>query len=203
MIDYKLLAALLDYPTAHTARLLDQLDGCGAEAETLRAARRFADSRRGKKLIDWQQEYVQTFDDSPATTLYLFDHVYGSSRQRGEAMSDLVDMYRARGLEIADGELPDYLPVLLEYASLLDNPQQADDYMADVAPILADIAKALDKLKSPYLHLVRELQRRARGGRAHPAPPPRQRRQPDGRGDDCAVGDCASCQSPCGYREER
>jgi nitrate reductase delta subunit len=67
--------------------------------------------------IDAEADYVQLFDCGRATSLHLFEHVHGDSRDRGPAMIDLAKTYEAAGLYLAEGELPDYLPVVLEYAS--------------------------------------------------------------------------------------
>lgn len=195
---YKILAALLDYPQEATVELLELLDNYGLDKDTVKALEKFSSHYRGRKLLDWQQSYVGTFDDTPATTLYLFDHVYGSSRDRGEAMSGLIDMYRGRGVEIADGELPDYLPVFLEYVSLLDSPEEGADFIADILPILADIAKALEKANSPYSGLIKILQGIGARGKAHPTPPKQHKHMLDGRGEVCGMdADCTACMKQC------
>ena len=116
---YKLISALLDYPDADTARLLDEARDIAVESgqfdrKALRRLDRFVSRIKRLSLMEWQMAYVGLFDCSSATTLYLFERVYGSSRERGMAMSDLIDTYAARGVEISSGELPEYLPVGIE-----------------------------------------------------------------------------------------
>src|SRR5690625_2118238 len=77
----------------------------------------FLERLEREDLIGLQQEYVDTFDRGRACALHLFEHVHGDSRDRGQAMVDLVDVYREAGYTIAVAELPDYLPLFLEVLS--------------------------------------------------------------------------------------
>lgn len=156
---YKLISALLDYPDADTARLLDEARDIAVESgqfdrKALRRLDRFVSRIKRLTLMEWQMAYVGLFDCSSATTLYLFERVYGSSRERGMAMSDLIDTYAARGVEISSGELPDYLPVVLEFLSMYDSPQEAADFLAATDRILRDLHRRLAKEKEPYSSLV-------------------------------------------------
>ncbi|MCC7048995.1 MAG: nitrate reductase molybdenum cofactor assembly chaperone [Alphaproteobacteria bacterium] len=103
----------------------------------------------GNDLIDAQERYVALFDRSRSLSLHLFEHVHGDSRERGPAMVDLLKLYNSHGLDIAEGELPDYLPTYLEYAAQLDRPAGVAA-LADVAHILAPIRDRLKKHQSPY-----------------------------------------------------
>jgi nitrate reductase molybdenum cofactor assembly chaperone NarJ/NarW len=109
----KLLSLLLQYPT-------DEL--LAARAELAAAADgplgRFADWWEREAERDLQRIYVETFDFTRRNSLYLTYHVHGDRRQRGVALLRLKQRYAAAGLELLDGELPDYLPVLLEFAAL-------------------------------------------------------------------------------------
>ena len=68
-------------------------------------------------LLDVQEEYVDLFDRTPSLSLHLFEHVHGESRERGQAMVDLSELYKQKGFEISGAEMPDYLPLFLEYLS--------------------------------------------------------------------------------------
>lgn len=109
----KLLSLLLQYPG-------DELLGARAElaATADRPIRRFAGWWAGEPARDLQRVYVETFDFTRRNSLYLTYHVHGDRRQRGVALLRLKQRYAAAGLELLDGELPDYLPVMLEFAAL-------------------------------------------------------------------------------------
>lgn len=100
-------------------------------------------------LLDLQERYVALFDRGRAISLHLFEHVHGESRDRGQAMVDLRDRYEAQGLAIAAKELPDYLPLFLEYLSVLP-PVQALEELAQPGLILAALAERLAGKDSGY-----------------------------------------------------
>jgi nitrate reductase delta subunit len=75
------------------------------------------DELRSRPLIELQENYVATFDRSPSHSLHLFEHVHGESRDRGQAMVDLMDEYRRDGFEPLETELPDYVPLFLEFSA--------------------------------------------------------------------------------------
>lgn len=93
--------------------------------------------------------YVQLFEQGRSTSLHLFEHVHGDSRERGPAMVELARTYQQAGLILAPGELPDYLPVVLQFASTLA-PQQARDFLGEIAHILNALFGALAQRHSPY-----------------------------------------------------
>ncbi|QNI04760.1 nitrate reductase molybdenum cofactor assembly chaperone [Halomonas sp. SH5A2] len=122
MLSLRVLARLLDYPTAElqqaTGELIDILDGEKRWPVALRQqlvawCQRIA----ATDLLELQAEYVALFDKGRATSLLLFEHVHGESRDRGQAMVDLMNEYQAAGFELDARELPDYLPLFLEYLS--------------------------------------------------------------------------------------
>jgi nitrate reductase molybdenum cofactor assembly chaperone NarJ/NarW len=93
--------------------------------------------------------YVDTFDRGRRTALHLFEHVHGDSRDRGQAMIDLLQTYEQAGLFLAPDELPDHLCVVLEFTSTLE-PPVARDFLGEVTHILHAIFSALEKQQSPY-----------------------------------------------------
>lgn len=148
---YRALAVLLDYPSeglqANVAQIATALEALGAA--NLRALRPLLAEVAERDLLDLQERYVETFDRGRRTSLNLFEHVHGDSRDRGQAMVDLLAMYREVGIELATEQLPDYLPAFLEYLSLLDDAA-ARERLGDVAHILQAIGGALARRASPY-----------------------------------------------------
>jgi len=154
MRTFKALAALLSYPEREMIAALpeieDALRGEGvitgaALVNLLELLRELGDG----DLLDVQERYVALFDRSRGLSLHLFEHVHGDSRARGQAMVELAELYRNAGLVIARAELPDYLPLFLEYLSHLDR-DAAQRTLADVAHILAPIQQRLAKRGSAY-----------------------------------------------------
>jgi nitrate reductase delta subunit len=107
-------------------------------------------------LLDLQERYVALFDRGRALSLHLFEHVHGESRDRGQAMVDLRTRYEAQGLEISANELPDYLPLFLEYLSVLA-PEQATQELAEPGVILSALAERLEDKATPYAAPMRIL----------------------------------------------
>lgn len=172
---YKLLAALLDYPSKLTQQIIKDLDEVLEECSLLdeegqRCVRDFAKAHHKQDLLHWQQAYSEIFDVAPITSLYLFEHVYGSSMKRGSAMSSLIDTYAQHGLQISNLELPDYLPVYLDFLSTLEDPKEALSYLADTKKILDSIHEGLKKHDSEYALLIKPLLKLAAKGEPHPIP---------------------------------
>lgn len=148
------LARLLAYPDAGLRAQLSQLraflDAQHALSPEARAAlRALVDSLAASDPYDAQEAYVECFDRGRATSLWLFEHVHGDSRERGQAMVDLVRTYEAAGLLLQDGELPDYLPVVLEFASTQPTAI-ARSFLSETAPILNALHAALVRRGSRY-----------------------------------------------------
>ncbi len=155
----KLVSLMLDYPTSDIQALMPSFKEAIDHQYNL-------DSKSRKRLIDfinhyqqtnlstWQQEYTQVFDYSPSTSLYLFDHVYGDSRQRGMAMVNLKMMYEDEGLHLSDSELPDYLPVFLEFLGETQSETNACNHLAEVKEVVEKIAKSLKEGNSKYAELL-------------------------------------------------
>jgi nitrate reductase delta subunit len=100
-------------------------------------------------LYELQELYVDTFDRGRRTSLNLFEHVHGDSCDRGQAMVDLLSMYREAGLALDTEQLPDYLPAFLEFLSLLP-AEQALGHLAEVTHIVRTIGGVLLVRGSPY-----------------------------------------------------
>jgi nitrate reductase delta subunit len=152
------LAALLRYPDAELRAHAGDL------RDALRAERALSLSRLGEldRLIDrlaaadlllLEAEYVDTFDRSRRTALHLFEHVHGDSRDRGPALVDLTQTYERAGLVLRAGEMPDHLPVLLEFAST-QPPREARAFLAEIAHVVRAVFSALLERKSPYASVL-------------------------------------------------
>ncbi len=152
------LARLLAYPDAQLRADLAPLIAAIDEEAVVPAARRAelralaADLVR-RDPLEVEARYVETFDRGRATSLHLFEHVHGDSRDRGPAMIDLVQTYEKAGLYLGPEELPDHLGVVLEFAST-QPPALAKAFLGEVAHILNAIFSALLKRESPYAAVV-------------------------------------------------
>lgn len=119
-------------------------------------------------IYDLQEAYVALFDRTRRLSLHLFEHVHGESRDRGQAMVDLAALYAKGGLAISASELPDYLPLFLEFAATRP-AQEAQGLLEDVDHILATLEERLEERGSPYAAVfiaVRSLAGRARAASA-------------------------------------
>lgn len=146
------LAALLAYPTAeqHDAlpEIVDAIAADPALAPALPSLLMLADHIEQADLLDTQEEYVGLFDRTRSLCLNLFEHVHGDSRERGPAMVELLGIYVAAGLEPATGELPDYLPLLLEHAAVA--PEAGLALLANAAPVIDLLHGRLLQRQSPW-----------------------------------------------------
>ena len=168
------LARLLAYPDDQLRSELSLLVDAIDEEAALPAARR-AELRAlaiGLQRLDpmeIESRYVETFDRGRATSLHLFEHVHGDSRDRGPAMIDLAQTYEKAGLFLSPEELPDHLCVVLEFAST-QPPQVAKSFLGEVAHILNAIFSALLQRESPYAAVIAAVDgRRETPGGAHHA----------------------------------
>lgn len=95
-----------------------------------------------ENLITLQQNYVATFDRNPSHSLHLFEHIHGESRDRGQAMVDLMEEYKKHGLEMTGNDLPDFVPLFLEFLSQ-QSQAEAERLLADAIHVLAHIGRKL------------------------------------------------------------
>jgi nitrate reductase delta subunit len=154
MLTFKVLSALLSYPEPC---LQDALGEAGAivrnEAVVPAAAQpallAFLETLRQEDVWIAQERYVALFDRVRSLSLHLYEHVHGESRDRGQAMVDLAETYRMHGLEISKRELPDYLPLFLEFLAELPLAV-ARAYLVEAAPIIAALRQRLEERESPY-----------------------------------------------------
>lgn len=157
----KVLSALLSYPTPALIAACDELKGVLAQEALLPkdAAAQLSDlidGLRARDIVEAQEAYVELFDRSRALSLHLFEHVHGESRDRGQAMVDLMQLYEAAGFETTASELPDYLPLFLEFASTR-SPQEAVDLVGQPAHVFAALRARLERRQSPYATVMQAL----------------------------------------------
>jgi nitrate reductase delta subunit len=152
------LAWLLRYPDAELRALAPALatalrDEGALDASRLAELAALAARLSAADAIRTETEYVELFDRGRRTALHLFEHVHGDSRDRGPAMIDLAQTYERAGLVLEPGELPDYLPVVLEFAST-QPPRQAREFLRETAAIVRAIFSALLERGSPYASVL-------------------------------------------------
>lgn len=158
---FKALSALLAYPTAELqAAAVECREAIEREgllpARVKRQLDVLIDELATRDLYDLQERYVLLFDRTRSLSLHLFEHVHGESRDRGQAMIDLKAQYERHGLFISAAELPDFLPLFLEYLSVLPLPE-AGELLGQPAHILDALAERLRRRKSPYEAVLRAL----------------------------------------------
>jgi nitrate reductase delta subunit len=154
MKTFKVISLLLMYPESDWlaalpemhAALVDETDLNG-EAATHMAP--LFDLLHETRLITLQENYVATFDRNPSHSLHLFEHIHGESRDRGSAMIDLLNEYWKYDFDASSSELPDYVPLFLEFLSLLP-ADEALALLGDAVHVLATIGRKLDGNGSPY-----------------------------------------------------
>ncbi len=158
---FKVISALMDYPQEGVASHQDELkniilseESLSAECKT--AMTQFLQEQCALDLLDWQSDYDALFERGRNLSLLLFEHVHGESRDRGQAMVDLIAQYKEAGLVLDQKELPDYIPLFLEFLSTQDRAG-AKAWLMDVSHILAVLATRLEERQSGYASLFNAL----------------------------------------------
>lgn len=154
MNTYRVLSALLAYPDPAILSERAAFSRVLAEEGLLSAARRreldaFMAELAGLDPLEAQERYVSLFDRNRSLSLHLYEHIHGESRDRGQAMVRLKELYRLHGLEIEARELPDYLPLFLEFLSTIPL-KAAKSVLGEAMPVVAAIGQRLREWKSPY-----------------------------------------------------
>ncbi len=162
---YRALGALLHYPSAELAEVAGEAAALVKERVRLSedaatAIDRLAARLAQGDLLAAQETYVGLFDRSRSLSLHLFEHVHGESRDRGQAMVNLAACYESHGYRIDSRELPDYLPLFLEFLSLIE-PEEAAGLLADSIHILTAIRIRLERRGSDYAGVFRAIERLA------------------------------------------
>ncbi len=160
----KVIARLLDYPRAevlgHRSELVEAIAASREISPAMRAQLLdFLGRLCGEHIMDSQEAYGLLFDQGRSLSLHLFEHVHGESRDRGQAMVDLMAVYEENGFELDARELPDYLPLFLEYLATRSEIE-VREWLADVSHILARLSARLrdrDGAGSDYGLLIEAL----------------------------------------------
>ncbi|MDM3870374.1 nitrate reductase molybdenum cofactor assembly chaperone [Porticoccus sp. W117] len=150
----KIISLLMNYPSAELQAGRDELNAAIAAAKEIPPSSRqqlaaLVNRLCDSDLMDAQEIYTSLFDRGRSLSLLLFEHVHGESRDRGQAMVDLMAQYQQAGFEIDVQELPDYIPMYLEYLSTRDD-LDARVGLADVSEILAIVSARLQERDSDY-----------------------------------------------------
>ena len=151
MNKFKLLTVLLAYPSAELQQavaedfvpLLKDLPEWESNLSPLMQYLSNTD------LIDIQEYYVHTFDRTPTHSLHLFEHLHGENRDRGDAMLNLLHEYQKSGFEPTGFELPDYLPLFLEFLSM-QSEQHAAELLGEAVHVIGYISQKLAANQSNY-----------------------------------------------------
>ena len=157
----KVLSALLSYPTSDLLAAGDELkDIIRSEGllshPHLKAVTGFIDDLAAHDIYDAQERYVFLFDRTRSLSLHLFEHVHGESRDRGQAMVDLLKLYEDAGYAATEKELPDFLPLFLEFASTRQ-PDEAIELIGQPVHVLAALKERLARRQSTYVVLFAAL----------------------------------------------
>ena len=157
----KAIAVLMDYPDAtiqrHGGELIELFEAQERlRAETREALTGLVRRLQSEDLLDVQSEYVGLFDRSRSLSLHLFEHVHGESRDRGQAMVNLLNIYREQGLEVSANELPDYVPLFLEFCS--KQPEdEVQGWLEEMGHLLQLLHGRLEERDSDYRWLFKAL----------------------------------------------
>jgi nitrate reductase delta subunit len=151
---FKAFSALLSYPDEALQKAAPELRAAIDEdglllPENHRALDALIEEIATGDLFATQERYVELFDRTRSLSLHLFEHVYGESRDRGQAMIDLKSLYEQNGLYLSTSELPDFLPAFLEFLSVRPL-EEAREQLGQPAHILTALAERLHKRHSPY-----------------------------------------------------
>ena len=157
---YKILSVLLEYPEQELIDNLPEVKEWIDETPDLdkkeRAAlQAYLAQMDSKSLIELQADYVNTFDMNPEHSLHLTHHLFGDDKNRGPALIDLGELYKDYGVEVSEdaNELPDYLPLILEFAAYLDG-NEATVFLSDAKKVFGVLMDNLKKAASPYADLI-------------------------------------------------
>ena len=158
---YKILSLLLSYPSDELQRFLLEVEKELKEEALLQEKRideisEFCKRFNQLDLTDWQAEYVQLFDYSRSVSLHIFEHIKGDSRDRGQAMVNLIEFYKEKGMHLTARELPDYIPAFLEFLSTLSVTKSAE-LLGETVNIMDKINVALSDSKNLYSSIFKAI----------------------------------------------
>ncbi len=167
MMFYRVIAALLEYPDAEFRAAMPEIRAAIASQDDVSPQERAALSgfldnlAANNNPLALEEEYVRTFDMVPEHSLHLTHHLIGEDKNRGPALIDLGEFYKSYGFDISAKELPDFLPLMLEFVSMLDE-QEAKMFLSRWTKVLTQLSVNLEDAGSPYAGLLRLLEARSR-----------------------------------------
>ena len=157
---YKILSVLLEYPAQELVDHLPEIkawvdDAIDISDSERTAFKAYLAQMETKSLIELQAEYVETFDMAAEHSLHLTHHLFGDDKNRGPALIDLAELYKDYGVEVSESanELPDYLPLILEFAAYLDG-NESTVFLSDAKKVFSVLMDNLKKATSPYADLI-------------------------------------------------
>jgi nitrate reductase delta subunit len=158
---WRALAALLSYPSEALQQATGEIAAVLADEAIIppqngASIKTLLDELATTDIYELQERYFALFDRSRTLSLHLFEHIHGENRDRGQAMADLITLYNSHGLEMTAGELPDFLPLFLEFLSLLPNAE-ARAMLAEPAAILRALTERLAKRNTAYVAVMQAL----------------------------------------------
>ena len=145
--ELRLISVLLRYPTSELKELIESIQAENPYIDE------FLNYAKGETLLNLQTEYVKSFDLSDKSTLYLTYHRFRDDPKRGTFLVKLVDYYRKKDFEFVDNELPDFLPVVLEFCSYMDETT-ALEILSNFQKELSQIEEGLKEQSSKYTPLI-------------------------------------------------
>lgn len=150
----KVISLLLSYPSQELIESQLELEQVVGDDPTLSAESKqqllgFIEQLLSRYYLDAQEDYISTFDKGRYTSLLLFEHVHGESRDRGQAMVEMISVYKDHGYELSARELPDFIPLYLEFLSCCETAM-AIAWLDEVNHILALLEERLAQRDSPY-----------------------------------------------------
>ncbi|MDZ4308794.1 nitrate reductase molybdenum cofactor assembly chaperone, partial [Allopontixanthobacter sp.] len=148
------LAALLGYPSTELREAVPELRSAlvseaALSTQAIAALEPLMDDLSTRELFDLQAAYSELFDSTRRLSLHLFEHVHGDGKDRGQAMSDLGLEYIRHGLEMTSNELPDYIPLFLEFTAEIP-PQEARDWLRQPIEVFTVLAERLTEREAPW-----------------------------------------------------
>lgn len=164
---FKVLSLLLTYPDEDIQAAADEMKEILTKeklvpADCLPGLTTFVEGIGAGDLYDLQERYTLLFDRTRSLSLHLFEHIHGESRDRGQAMVDLAEHYAEHGMDISARELPDFLPLFLEFLSTRPLPE-ARELLGQPLHVIAALGQRLRKRKSAYVWVMLALEGIARG----------------------------------------
>lgn len=156
---FEIISSLLLYPNEEWMSELPDICSLITSLKDLELKEKinsFVRSVQKKGIIALEQEYIETFDFGNNTNLYITYDKYGEQRERGQALLSLKQLYESEGCEVIEQELPDYLPLVLEFLSVASE-ENTHKLIYSLGPVIEIISENLNKTKSDYAILMDSL----------------------------------------------